>query len=384
MAAQSNISILGTGTLADVLGDSVAFRLLEPLDRRLPGLGELRAPLGLAPGRIPRKVEPEYGRVVAEMLRAADGLRSGSFDFRRVVVIGDTAHNDGGALVSICRALGCPGVAFICDQDDDEPSLDLDEREEGIEVHLANRWHLMDRFEEDLGHGGFVIDEKTVVVIDIDKTALGARGRNHRPIDEARVAAVLRTAHDLCGESVDEERLMAAYHHFNQPPFHPFTTDNQDFLAYLAFLVEGGWTSSAELDAGITDGTYASFEGLLESVSKAPCTLAPAILAAHERVEAAVRVGDPTPFKTFRRAEFRETVDRMVPVAAGGDTEEMLSERICLTAEVWRRAMVWKESGAMIFGLSDKPDEASTPTPELEIEGYHPLHRTEALIVGEA
>ncbi len=383
MAASSNTKILGTGTLAEVLGDAVAFRLLEPLDRRLPGLGELRASLGLAPDRIPRKVEPEYGRVVAEMLRAAGRLRSGSCDFRRVVVIGDTAHNDGGALVSICRALGCAGVAFICDQDDDEPRLDLDEREEGIEVHLANRWHLLDRFDEDLGHGGFVIDEKTVVVIDIDKTALGARGRNHRPIDEARVAAVLRSAHDLCGESVDEERLMAAYHHFNRPPFHPFTTDNQDYLAYLAFLVEGGWTSCEELDAAITDGTYASFEALLKAVSFAPGALPPSILSAHQRVEMAVRAGDPTPFKTFRRAEFRETVDRMIPVEVGGDIEEMLSERIFLTAEVWRRAMAWKESGAMLFGLSDKPDEASTPTPELEIEGYRPLHRTEALIVGE-
>jgi hypothetical protein len=198
------------------------------------------------------------------------------------------------------------------------------------------------------------------------------------------VAAVLRSAHDLREESVDEERLLAAYDHFNRPSFHPFTTDNQDYLAYLAFLVEGGWTSLEELDDAITNGTVASFGALLDAVSRAPGELAPSVFSAHERVEAAVRVGDPTPFKTFRRAEFRETVDRMAPVEIRGDVAVMLATRIFLTAEVWRKAMAWKKGGALLFGLSDKPDEASTPTPELEIEGYRPLHRTEALIVGEA
>jgi len=384
LVAQPTLKILGTGTLADVLDDAVAFRMLEPLDRRLPGLGELRAPLGLAPTRIPRKVEPDYGRVVAEMLRGAARLRSGSTEFQRVVVIGDTAHNDGGALVSICRALGCPGAAFICDETDEEPVVGVDQREKGIEVHLANRWRLIERFEEALERDGFSIDEKTVVVIDIDKTALGARGRNHRPIDDARVAAVLRTAHDLRGDAVDEARLMTAYHHFNRPPFHPFTTDNQDYLAYLAFLVEGGWTTREKLHDAITNEILDSFEALLDAVSRAPGELMPTVFSAHQKVEAAVRAGDPTPFKSFRRAEFRETVDRMTPVGDARDIEVILSEKILLTAEVWEKAKRWRDRGALLFGLSDKPDEASFPTPELEAAGYPPLHRAKAFIVGEA
>jgi hypothetical protein len=37
----------------------------------------------------------------------------------------------------------------------------------------------------------------------------------------------------------------------------------------------------------------------------------------------------------------------------------------------------------LIFGLSDKPDEASLPTPEQVIEGYRPLHQTVMKVYGE-
>lgn len=383
MAAQSNIKLHGSGTLADILGDAVAYRLLEPADGRLPGLTALRRGAGLGPEELPRKVEPAYGRVVSEILREAARLQSGSSDLDRVVMIGDTEHNDGGAMVGISRALECPGAAFICDETADEPRSIVRDRGDGRAVHLANHWRMIADFETELAARGFVIGSGTVVVLDIDKTLLGARGRNNRPIDEARVAAVLRTARELGTDVVDETGLMAAYHHFNQPPFHSFTTDNQDYLAYLAFLVGGGWATYDELDTGITGGRFETFSGLLAAVSAAPDTLDPAIRPSHERVVAAVEMGDPTPFKDFRRAEYRETVDRMSPGDRGMGTADLLGSRLTITAEVWLKAQVWRDRGALLFGLSDKPDEASFPPPELEAEGYLPLHRTQALIVGE-
>ena len=42
-----------------------------------------------------------------------------------------------------------------------------------------------------------------------------------------------------------------------------------------------------------------------------------------------------------------------------------------------------RRAGALLFGLSDKPDEASLPTPELEQQGHLPLHRNVTHIVGE-
>ncbi len=375
--------VCGTGSLFDALGDAIAYRSLEPIDRRLPGLSSLRQPLGLQANRVPRKVEPAYGRVVAEMLCSAGTLTTGSSRFKEVVLIGDTEHNDGGAFVNICDALRCPGDAFICAERPVDPELVPSDRGKGRTLFLANRWRLIGGFEADLARRGVTIGRGTVVIVDIDKTALGARGRNDRPIDTARAAAVLRTARELRGESVNRDLLLAAYNHFNQPRFHAFTTDNQDYLAYLALLVEAGWSSIERLREGIDRGRLSSFGDLLNSVTATVERLPNRLRRAHDDVVMAVEIGDPTPFKDFRRAEYRETVDRMTPVGKGEDTARLLATRITLTAEVWRRVKLWRDRGALLFGLSDKPDEASFPPRELEAEGYLPLHRTRALVVGE-
>jgi hypothetical protein len=378
-----SMRVFGTGSLYDVLGDAVAYRSLEPIDSRLPGLSSLRRPLGLQANRVPRKVEPDYGRVVAEMLRAAGSLANGSPVFTEVVLIGDTEHNDGNAFVNICGALRSPGNAFICAESSAAPTLVPGDRGSGRTLHLANRWRLIGAFEADLARRGVTIGRGTVVIVDIDKTVLGARGRNHRPIDAARAAAVLRTARVLRGETVNRDLLLAAYNHFNRPQFHQFTTDNQDYLAYLAMLVEAGWSSIEKLREGIACGRLTSFGDLLNSVSATVERLPNRLRRAHDDVVMAVSIGDPTPFKDFRMAEYRETVDRMTPAGRGEDTDRVLATRITLTAEVFRRAKLWRKRGALLFGLSDKPDEASFPPPELEAEGYQPLHKTRALVVGE-
>ena len=61
----------------------------------------------------------------------------------------------------------------------------------------------------------------------------------------------------------------------------------------------------------------------------------------------------------------------------------MLAEEILVTEEVRRMALVWRERGALTFGLSDKPDEASLPPAELAEKGYPPLHRAVTHAVGE-
>jgi len=375
--------VCGTGSLFDALGDAIAYRSLEPIDPRLPGLSSLRQPLGLKANRVPRKVEPAYGRVVAEMLRAAGTLAAGSFEIERLVLIGDTEHNDGGAFGNICDALRCPGDAFICAETTDEPALVPINRGGRRTLYLANRWRLMGGFEAELARRGVTIGHGTVVVVDIDKTALGARGRNHRPIDTARAAAVLRTARMIRGENVNRDLLLAAYRHFNQPRFHAFTTDNQDYLAYIAMLVEAGWSSIEKLREEIVRDRLTSFGDLLGSVTATVERLPNRFRRAHDDLVMAVALGDPTPFKDFRKAEYRETVDRMTPTGKAVDPARLLATKITLTAEVWRRLKLWRDRGALLFGLSDKPDEASFPSPDLEAEGYQPLHKTRALVVGE-
>ena len=300
-----------------------------------------------------------------------------------VVLLGDTEHNDGGAFINICDALSCPGGAFICDEQGDDPQMETTGHGGGRAISLANRWRLVEEFETRLAGSGVDIGEGTAVIVDIDKTAIGARGRNHRPIDEARGAAVLRTARGLRGDAVDGGLLMTAYDHFNHPRFHQFTTDNQDYLAYLALIVESGWRSLDILYGEISDGRWASFSELLSTVSKTTEDLHLEVRRVHSEVVVAVAAGDPTPFKEFRRCEFQETIGRMRLPGDEADIRLSLENTLTVTYEVWRKALQWRERGALLFGLSDKPDEASLPTADLAAQGYLPLHRTETLVVGE-
>lgn len=377
------VCVHGTGTLADLFGDAVVYRRLEPADPRLPGIGELRRRLGLEPDQLPRKAEPDYGRVVAEMLRSSAEASTGDRTIEHVVLIGDTELNDGGAFENICAALDCPGAAFICSETDEVERLTDEDLGDGRVLSRGNRWAKLDAWAGELARRHIVVGPATAVLVDIDKTALGARGRNHRPIDAARIAAVTRTAAELRGDGLDRERLMAAYERFNQPRFHPFTGDNQDYLAYIAMLVESGWIGADDLEARVAFGDVVTFPDLLDRVSAEVVRLPKGLRRAHDDVLRATAAGDPTPFKTFRSAEFVETVRRMTPPSAASDVRELLADRLTITAEVWRSVSSWRECGAQLLALSDKPDEASTPTAELAAEGYLPLHRTEALIVGE-
>jgi hypothetical protein len=54
-----------------------------------------------------------------------------------------------------------------------------------------------------------------------------------------------------------------------------------------------------------------------------------------------------------------------------------------ITQEVRERAADWHFRGALLFGVSDKPDEASLPPDDLAAQGYQPIHRTETDAVGE-
>jgi hypothetical protein len=377
------LEVVESSSLDVFLGDAIVYRSLVPIDRRLPDLEQLRGPLGLPPVGLPRKAEPAYARVVTEMLRVANGLGGGSDDLNSVIMLGDTVHNDGEAFQNICHALGCPGGAFIGDEDGATPRLGSMTGKNRRPLYQANRWSLIDRFEVELAAAGIEIGQGTAVIVDIDKTALGARGRNHRPIDAARVAAVMSMATEVMEGYFEEEPVLAAYHHFNEPSFHAFTGDNQDYLAYLGLIVGGRWCSVEDLHREIVTGGIPTFEALLDRVSARRDALPPRLQTVHDEVSSAVEAGDPTPFKEFRRAEFLETVRRMEPTDEAPEIGSLIENGITITHEVQRKALEWRDRGALLFGLSDKPDEASFPSAELAADGFLPLHQTPAWVVGK-
>jgi hypothetical protein len=61
-----------------------------------------------------------------------------------------------------------------------------------------------------------------------------------------------------------------------------------------------------------------------------------------------------------------------------------LIEEICMTREVVEFAEWLRCRGCLLMALSDKPDEATLPTPELAAQGCLPLHRAATHVVGQS
>jgi hypothetical protein len=226
------------------------------------------------------------------------------------------------------------------------------------------------------------VDEETAVIVDLDKTAVGARGRNDRVIDGARVEAVRRTVGDLLGDDFDAGAFQSAYDLLNQLEFHPFTADNQDYLAYICLILGSGLYDVDSLVEEVRAGRMASFQQFITEVDGRAGELPGSLSQIHGGIYERVQQGDPTPFKAFRYTEYLATVERMGFLPEGAAVDRLLAEEIVITQEVRAAALDWLGQGALLFGLSDKPDEASVPSAELSAQGYLPIHRVETHIVG--
>ncbi len=374
----------GRAAIAEFLGDRIVYRGLEPYDKSLPPLEALRRAAGLAPEVLPRKNEADYARVVMHLLQACQEQDQPGGRIERLVFVGDTRLLDGTAYENLCRVSGWSGRAFICAEDGDPPATRWAAAEQNQPIMLANRWAALAQFDRECAQLGHPIDEGTAVVFDMDKTLVGARGRNARVIDQSRMQAVEQTVGDLLGKDFDPVVFRRIYDPLNQPEFHPFTTDNQDYLAYICLVLGNGLIDFADLTRRIRSDELASFEAFLDEVEARKGALPERLAALHEEIRQRVQAGDPTPFKAFRRNEYLLTRQRFGCLSAAAAMVEMLAEEILITQEARCMAHKWRREGALLFGLSDKPDEASIPDEEHRAQGWTPLHQAETHAVGQA
>ena len=371
----------GRASVSEFLDDRIVYRNLVPVDQRLPALAQIRPLVGLPEGVIPRKSEESYARVIAYLLQQARALDRPGASIERLIYVGDTHLNDGNAFANICRVGGWPGLAFIGSERDDLPQVEVVEQASGA-LFLANRWSALQDFDRLCQERQHPADERAAVIVDLDKTALGARGRNDRVIDGARVDAVRLTVSDLLGDGFDPVSFQAAYDRLNQPQFHPFTSDNQDYLAYICLVLGSGLYALEWLADEVQAGRITGFPQFIAGVDARAVQLPPSLLEIHAGIYANVQQGDPTPFKEFRYNEYLTTTSRMGHMDRRSSVRDLLAGEIVITQEVRQIAQSWAERGALLFGLSDKPDEASIPSQEQAARGCLPIHRLETHAVG--
>jgi len=367
--------------LADFLGDNVVYRNLEPADSRLRGLKDIWPQIGLEAYRIPRKVEPEYAAAVLHVLDQARALCGQTQPFERLLYIGDTRLLDGTAFRNLRAASGWPGWAFIASENmAAEPRVEI----EG-DLYLSNRWSALADFLDFVQKQGLSLDQRTVTVIDLDKTSLGARGRNDRAVDAARVDGVRRTVQEALGGEFDAQAFRSVYDELNQARYHSFTADNQDVLAYVCMMVVSGLYDYRQLLEDIDTNRLTTFDDFIEACQEIltrPQSGTAALQQMHTEVYGNYKQGDPTPFKSFRRREYLTTIARMDCLPDDAPADQLLQEEITLTREVAQAAHWLKARGVLCFGISDKPDEASLPTPAQTEAGLLALHRTPMKVLG--
>jgi len=369
-----------SGMLHDVLDGFVVYRSLVPADDRLPSIKDLRSRLGLKKGIVPRKSEPSYAIVVAEMLREASVLLGNKAGISRLIYVGDTMRNDVSAFSNLCRETGWTGRAFIADERSDQPR-DVQMLAERQYLTLSNQWSDIAAFLGDALAAGYGGGADTAVVVDIDKTLLGARGRNDHVIDKARQQAAYEVTRDVGGEDVvDRESFGRIYDHVNRPAFHSFTEDNQDAVAYTCLLAACGLISMNELTAFVASGQLGGFRSFVLDMDRKLLQLGTGVAQLHERVCEQVRAANPTVFTSFRCAEYRCTAKLMGCLPDDALRTTLLDEEIVITEEVWMAIKAWRDRGCIIFGVSDKPDEACFPPPGDSIGS--PIHCLSTHIVG--
>lgn len=362
-------------TIADFLGDRVVYRNLIPADPNLPKLADIWQEIGLDTFRVPRKTEPVYAAAVYRFLQAAQAKR-GQPPLERLLFVGDTPMNDGTAAKNLGQHL--PMRGFIGTE---KLAQAAEIKTEGP-LMLANRWQALADFVDWVQTGGFSFDQRTALLLDLDKTTLGARGRNDKVIDQARITAVRLTVEELLGGGFDEAAFRGVYDRLNQMEYHPFTGDNQDYLAYISLMVVGQIYPAERLWADLESGRLTGFHQFVTVCDAYQARMSDGLRTAHREVTGNMAKGDPTPFKSFRFREYHTTVALMDALPDDAPQADVLAGEITLTGEVVEVTAKLAAYGVLTFGISDKPDEASVPTTKAAAQGALPLHRVVMKVVG--
>lgn len=319
--------------------DYIIFRELNIVKEGLPKFDEIKSSLNLK--LLPRKKDKDYVRVLSYLIDLIG-------DFKKIVYLGDTFLNDKSVIENLTSLNRYEVFGIITEG--------KGKKEKIGNIILNDRWEdLIEVFKE----LNIEIDKDTLFIVDIDKTLIGARGRNDFSIDKARFDAIKEISKDLIGD-YDERKFFEIYKILNDKKFHNFTEDNQDIVTLLTIIFYLGLYDFQEFieeyESGKKIDKLNFFKEILEKSNKNLN-----FYKVLERCTLRIENGDPTPFLEFRYKEFESTIKRMDFLSDYENIKTLLEEEIMITKEVYDLLIFSKEKGALLFGLSDKPEASTFP-----------------------
>lgn len=371
----------GKSSLNDFLEDRIVYRNLKPYADGLPSYVELAETIDTSSNQLPRKTDLNYAKTMVEIIKSAYKKKNKNEPaIKTLVYIGDTMINDGTAFQNIIQVSGWDGFCLICAENKDTEKFSEIESEFG-KIYQSNRWTGIVKFEDTLLKQNIVFDRSMVLLMDMDKTMIGARGRNDCVIDDVRLEAAALTVKEVLNLEKDDFEFKEIYDTFNSATYHHFTKDNQDYLVYICILLRAGILNNRLIIEEALDKRY-TLEDFLHEATEKENEMSAEMFQMHDDFIRFFKVGDPTPFKQFRRVEYLATTTKFLPDSLES-IDSAIENTILITHEVYDLAMRSLENGVLTFGLSDKPDEASIPSEEQKDNGMKPLHQMKTKIVGE-
>jgi len=366
----------GKTSIQSVFGENIFYRDLNPVSSQYLSFEDIRKRLNIRQKFPPRKASRDYASVILEQVK----LRA-STELRQILFFGDTPGNDGSVVRNLETLSKLPVFGFIGKEAiGEEKMLSADPP-----IFLANRWELVSEFLAQIQQFGFRQEVKTAVLFDMDKTLIGARGRNDHVIDDARMDGVKKLIKETLKNEWQEDHFLLIYKTFNEPAYHFLTEDNQDYLAFVCLMVLADVWSFEELVDQLIRRKITSFqEFLTRTASRLQKRPISAVAPYFEEVFLSTVKGDPTPFKSFRRMEYLATIER-IDCVQSEDPAEILRSEITLTQEILDLvSFLKKKQFSPIVCISDKPPESTFPSDELKQQGYLPLHQMPMKIVGKS
>ncbi|MFC1556315.1 hypothetical protein ACFL67_04445 [candidate division KSB1 bacterium] len=349
------MKIFGQASLYDLFQENIIYRNLDIIDIRYPKFYEIKNQLHIQD--LPRKNSKDYASVVLSILRSINP------DVDSVLYFGDS-QLDIALVQNIFEIQDIEVRGFIYSSHEYKD----------LPVYYYKSWEKIFDF---ITCCKKLIGQNTIAVFDLDKTIIGAKGRNESVINDVRFDAVYEQLKNL-ENSISRDSAKRIYD-ILQLNHADYTQDNQDTTALLTILIAHRIIDFDKLDE-FKKGNVKLTD--LTSLAMLDCDndLLKKLTA---EIQKKLSKRSPTFFIPFRESEFKATIARFNRYPKEKGVEFIVNNEITITKEICDAVHFLNNNSVTCVCLSDKPDEAVFPASSANGKKQEkPLHLKQAKIVG--